>query len=652
MDRISARKLLTKEPIELWDILTGRFILVFDDNEELEVSATETIFSRYFWKFHIEYPELKLLKTHHVSTILNNNLYNAKTHIELFNNILWDAYDAIPNANKKHLEELSLLDFRITNQIYNDTVCDKIQKYAGMSTILDYIEILDDPVIKEAHSKLYPDTMIVSQTQKTVAKRLVDPELGNNSVMLGIRMGVIRQSQMLLMVGPRGYPTDMDGLIFRHPILTGYINGFRNLYDIFTDSRGGAMALAYANSAISKTEYFNRKAQLNGQQVERVHEGDCGSKETHEWLVTKENFNNLIGKFYYNENNILCKITKESKHLINQYIKLRVIYKCQHPDPNGVCSTCLGEISKSYLTHTNIGQSADAIVGEKITSSLLQTKHELGSAEVNRIQLDHDAAKLFTVSNDGIGYKLNEIIKGKNISIVVSSREAPGIPDTKQAQDVLDLSLIKVSRISEIGVIVNDVEYIVPVVFENRRAYFTHVLLDHVKTYGYSTTSTGDYLINMDHWDFDRKLLELPMKHYNMSDHASLISSHIESSVSKLQKRNSRAAIDNVMEELYNVVNAKIPIHFSVLEIVFYSTTIQSAGFDSPKNFALPKLFNTAAIGALSETVKMRSLSVALVYQGQHNALTRLESTIITNRPDHPLDVLFNPQEIAEYNGW
>ena len=33
MDRISARKLLTKEPIELWDILTGRFILVFDDNE-------------------------------------------------------------------------------------------------------------------------------------------------------------------------------------------------------------------------------------------------------------------------------------------------------------------------------------------------------------------------------------------------------------------------------------------------------------------------------------------------------------------------------------------------------------------------------------------------------------------------------------------
>ena len=41
------------------------------------------------------------------------------------------------------------------------------------------------------------------------------------------------------------------------------------------------------------------------------------------------------------------------------------------------------------------------------------------------------------------------------------------------------------------------------------------------------------------------------MKHYNMSDHASLISSHIESSVSKLQKRNSRAAIDNVMEELY-----------------------------------------------------------------------------------------------------
>jgi hypothetical protein len=142
------------------------------------------------------------------------------------------------------------------------------------------------------------------------------------------------------------------------------------------------------------------------------------------------------------------------------------------------------------------------------------------------------------------------------------------------------------------------------------------------------------------------------MKHYNMSDHASLISSHIESSVSNLAKRNSRAAIDNVMEELYTVVNAKIPVHFSVLEIVFFSTTIQSAGFDSPKNFSLPKLNTPAAIGALSETIRMRSMSAALVYQGQHASLTRLESTLITNRPDHPLDVLFNPQELSEYYGW
>lgn len=45
-------------------------------------------------------------------------------------------------------------------------------------------------------------------------------------------------------------------------------------------------------------------------------------------------------------------------------------------------------------------------------------------------------------------------------------------------------------------------------------------------------------------------------------------------------------------------------------------------------------------------------MSAALVYQGQHASLTRLESTLITNRPDHPLDVLFNPQELSEYYGW
>ena len=96
MIRINARSLLAFDSIALWDILTGKFTLVFDDGE-LEVTARETLYSFYAWNLHREYPNTPLLKKHHVKTVIGDKRLGSNTHLELLGNCAWSVYDTYIN---------------------------------------------------------------------------------------------------------------------------------------------------------------------------------------------------------------------------------------------------------------------------------------------------------------------------------------------------------------------------------------------------------------------------------------------------------------------------------------------------------------------------------------------------------------------------
>ena len=88
MKQIKARTLLNYTIDELWNSLIGEFKLEFDDGTVIDTNYKETLYSFYFWTFHINYPNTPLLPTHHVSCVLSGNrCITGKTHVKLLKNI-------------------------------------------------------------------------------------------------------------------------------------------------------------------------------------------------------------------------------------------------------------------------------------------------------------------------------------------------------------------------------------------------------------------------------------------------------------------------------------------------------------------------------------------------------------------------------------
>ena len=73
MRKISARSLLDYSAIDTLQLLTGEFILVFDDGKELATNARETQYSRLAWDLIVEYPNTQLLEKHHVRNIIGGS---------------------------------------------------------------------------------------------------------------------------------------------------------------------------------------------------------------------------------------------------------------------------------------------------------------------------------------------------------------------------------------------------------------------------------------------------------------------------------------------------------------------------------------------------------------------------------------------------
>lgn len=56
LKRLHARTILGLSVEDTWNSLAGPFIIVFDNGEEITTNHKETIYSRYFWEMHNQYP--------------------------------------------------------------------------------------------------------------------------------------------------------------------------------------------------------------------------------------------------------------------------------------------------------------------------------------------------------------------------------------------------------------------------------------------------------------------------------------------------------------------------------------------------------------------------------------------------------------------
>lgn len=666
MKRIEARYLLSMSTEQLWDILRGRFILVFDDKEECETNARETIYSSYAWQFHRTYPKTPLLKKHHVNFVLGGRRLGMSTHLKLLGNCMWTVRDTYIDDPAVKLIQLAEMTYRLVNLMYNDLTY-RLEEYVTSLDITDYVEILDHPDILAAKEDAPETNESVKKIQSVIRKAMeTDPSLVHNPLSKATRSGIANMSQVLQCVGPRGFVSDVDSFEFTRPIMRGFAEGIhRDFYWSLIESRHSAMSLAQSKDPLEQTEYFNRRLQLIAQTLRNIHPGDCGSTDYLYWTVSGEERNEkgeltrkadlplLAGKYFLNGSGGLSCITKDDTHLIGHTIKLRTMLgRCLHPDPFGVCATCVGQMSESILDPLtgNIGQTMATYLTELISQLVLSTKHDAGSGGAESIVLDDVAKHYFQLTTDRNSYLLHQDLKEKEVRIVIPHKFAANFTELMDVADVNLLpSITRISELPAIRVIIGSGESILSQEFkvsqDRRMASITYPFLAHIKQHNFAISERGDYVVNMAGWDWSQPILVLPKKRYNMSDHAAEIANLLESSVKEISKRDKPEEVDHSMADLFELVNARLNINFAVLEMVLFVNTIVDS---AEGNFTLPKANTRRGMGVYELTIENRSMAAKFAYEHQLASIMSPRNYITPNRLDHPMDGIFLPYEILQ----
>lgn len=684
--RLSASKLVMARPIELKNSLTGVFTILFDDGEIL-TDWKQTLYSSYVWEFHRLFPGAKVLKSHHVSSVLKGNRLSGSTHMKLIGNVLWSIYDQLSVSMNEAAKETFRYDlaraaYEITSTMYSE-VSYMAEEYVGSLDIEDFVEIFDHPEIQDSYRRLYEVDATVKNNPGLDKKRLyekagndvydtitkvlnTDAQVANNPLAKLTKSKLIKHDQTLQCVGPRMFVTDIDSVQFKTPILRGYLQGFHLFYDSAIESRSAAKSLIFSKTPLQDAEYFSRKLQFMTMMVRNLHHGDCGSTNYLRWTVKPAGVDpsgmyyggdliRLVGKLYLDETGSLVEIKPSDTHLIGKTINLRSVIFCQHPDPVGVCSHCYGKLSESIPRNTNLGHANTTFMTEKSSQSVLSVKHKDASASIESIVLSDDEKNYLAVGIDGNSYLFAPSLKKSKILLKIARDCANNIIDVRNVDDVCKLKPSDITQLDTISIttIINNVETTndrLVVAVNNRKASLTSHALDFIKKLdekdAWIVDEVGNYVFDMEGWDINLPILELPLKHYNMADHSAEISDLLESSVSDMIVRDRFVQPETVLKNLFELVNSRLTVNLAVLEVVLYGTMIVSA---EQYDYSLPKPWTQTGLGVRVKTMNYRSLSVAMAYQGHTDIINNPDSYIIKNRPDHLFDYILMPREVSKY---
>jgi len=406
---VPVRNFLDFKPLDLLNGLRVNHKVIFEDNVIADMSYKEIIMNRYIWDLITLVPEIAIVSKYNITEHYTNGMYTSKSINKCFEVILKDMINniLIPGNNIKFLEEIYKHMYVITNAIYNEVVYDNLD-YATSININDLLDIQMDPELISAMKEvdLKKDIDSINRTYEILDRNIRhDPKLRDNDIAKAYISGQVNPNQIKQVLASRGYVTEIDGSIFKYPIASSFTLGMKDMYDMAIESRSGAKALHLSNKAIQDSEYFARELQLVTMVVEKLEHVDCGNNDYIDWYVRpgsdtisgKSDLSNMVGKRYLNEKGIEEYITNDHKFLIGTTVKLRSVMKCRLKNKHNICSACLGELSYGFHEHSNVGHLSATTLTQKLTQSILSTKHLTSSATTGSISLDENAKKFFVV---------------------------------------------------------------------------------------------------------------------------------------------------------------------------------------------------------------------------------------------------------------
>lgn len=649
-----ARDLAAMDRPALWALVNqlGRDtpIQVEFDDGVLQTNIHQTLFSAYCWGIYNLYPRTPTSIRHH----LNNGKMRNTTHTDLMNKVLWDCFDAY--FGNVDLEALWKFIYDETNRLYNDFTYG-CEAYVQTMTVFDFTDIASHPGILEAKEKTRPSAHSIESVAYTKAREILnDPaQLPFNQIARAVSNGLLSMGQVLQCTVARGAAADVDSTIFQTPIMSNFTDGMNSLYESIVESRSAAKSLTFNEDHLRKVEYFNRKVQLMASVILRLHRADCGTTQYMPWVVHSKDLSKMVGVYYWDpETRGLKAIRDSDTHLVGKQLQLRSPLYCAHKDPQGVCSTCIGEISYSIPDGTNPGDFMARCLGEEAAQTVLSTKHLDGNAAGSRLDISPFEEQFIAPGSEDNTIVIADRLKGKSVKIVLRESEAQGIAviDFESGVRIDLLQTSQISELSEVLFLIGDgrerTTETISVSSGSLRSSLSHEMLAYVRDHGWELDEHNNFVIDLKDWNFAQSAFVVPNRSENMLDIIKNIESFMRASTtsggSGREDSDGKAVtlrtikeIPVAMREFYELVTSNLSMNLPHLAVLLKSTMIRSS---KHRDYRPPLLGNQVEFGAFDVTMERRSAAAAMAFERHHQMLTSPTSYIIKNRPDSLYDPL------------
>ena len=257
----------------------------------------------------------------------------------------------------------------------------------------------------------------------------------------GAGFNMKQASQVFNLIGPK---PDIFGNLHDKAILTNFVNGLRNETDFFINADNCRKALVTNYTAVKDSGYLTRILSMLCLDTKL---SDCEKCDTIPENYLKVNiFNEDVLKKYKHRNmwdgEKLVKVGM-NRDLIGKVISVASPMTCSCKD--GICKTCYGELYKTISSKTlkdgtvikeNIGMIAVLLLTERLTQSLLSTKHLL-EASTDEIEWSDDVTSLFDIIT-------NKVILKEDISysdIIITDYDNEKINKIKVDDNEIELTV-------------------------------------------------------------------------------------------------------------------------------------------------------------------------------------------------------------------
>ena len=633
----------------------------FEDDVVIRSTGKELIYSSYFWDMLRAYPKTPVISRHHVTSVLKGKPLTSSTHMELLTIINKDIVNAYALHRPEQKEPLLAMIYEVTNNIHNE-VTKMAEAHVTSIDILDFIEVIEHPVIKSANDAVVATEESIAQTYQSVLNTINnDPTLSHNALVKAIKSKMVNSNQVCQCIAVRGFPTEVDGTILKTPILSNYTKGMNTLYNFVAESRSAAKALYFSEAPLQDAEYFARRLQLLAMVVERIDYNDCGTTKFLQWRVTPPEVNDknittypgdlkfMVGKYYLDEeSDKLKEIIGNETHLYNKVLQIRSVLFCKSKDKHAVCSTCFGALSANVTRFANLGHLCAATMTQQTSQSVLSTKHLDASSVSANFVLTGDAATFFVTNRAKNAYLIHPDIKAKKVKLSVNREEVPGLTDILSIDDAANINPIRVSSIEMVEVCYTHKDQLISGIIYvnqgNRRAVFTTEFLTFLKANRWETDGKNNFVFDLMNWDFTLPVMKLPDMEYSYSDHSHQIAKMIESSMKNITDRSTPNSPVSTLQELFGLVNTKLNVNIAALEVLIYANMLP--GKDA---YGLARNSDNPILGISDMVIKNRSMAAALAYEDQSVSLTSPRSFFKLDRVDGPLDAMVSPYEVVEH---